>query len=47
MILALPTSMPFAFVSSQGRHEISQCELRDNIVLVGAILIAQEMINAV
>ncbi len=35
----------FAFVSSQGRYEISQCELGDNIVLVGAILIAQGMIN--
>ncbi|MEA3326716.1 MAG: ROK family protein [Chloroflexota bacterium] len=36
----------FEFVSCRGRYEISQCELGDDIVLVGAILIAQEILNS-
>ncbi len=32
----------YAFVSSQGRYVIRQCELGDQIVLVGAILLARD-----
>ena len=32
----------YAFVSSQGRYRIHKCELGEDIVLVGAILLAQE-----
>ncbi len=36
----------FEFVSCRGRYKISQCALGDDIVLVGAILIAQKTFNA-
>jgi len=36
----------FEFVSCRGRYKISQCALGDDIVLAGAILIAQKTFNA-
>jgi glucokinase len=35
----------FEFVSSSGRYRIGRCELGDDIVLVGAVLLAQKALN--